>query len=99
MCHVLMTRVSLIVQIVKEHAPKEPPVYALLGQVCYKMGRNQDALRYFNTAIDLDPKQGSVLKVQPCCAYHQHILAYDLSHALTAHYRPHSRPLLDEWGR
>lgn len=35
----------------------------MLGQVCYKLGRNEDAMRNFNTAIDLDPKQALVLKV------------------------------------
>lgn len=48
--------------IVKEHAPKEPPVYSMLGQVYYKLGRVSDALRNINIAIDLDPKEATVLK-------------------------------------
>lgn len=51
-------------RIVKEYAPKEPPVFTLLGQLCHKLGRIQEALRYFNTAIDLDPKQANILKVK-----------------------------------
>jgi Tfp pilus assembly protein PilF len=50
---------------VKEYAPKEPPVYALLGQVYHRMGKNQDALRHFNIAIELDSKQAALLKVPP----------------------------------
>lgn len=32
-------------------------------QVCHKLGRNQEALKYFNAAIELDHKQAAVLKV------------------------------------
>lgn len=49
-------------QIVKEHAPKEPPVHALLGQVYHRLGYIQEALKHLNTAIDLDPKQTTALK-------------------------------------
>mmetsp|Transcript_17488 Transcript_17488/g.29315 ORF Transcript_17488/g.29315 Transcript_17488/m.29315 type:complete len:121 (-) Transcript_17488:40-402(-) len=48
--------------VVKEYAPKEPPVYCTLGEVCHKLGRNQEALKYFNAAIDLDHKQAVILK-------------------------------------
>lgn len=49
-------------KVVKEFAPKEPAVYALMGQVCYKLGWKDDALRNFNSAIDLDHKQAAILK-------------------------------------
>jgi anaphase-promoting complex subunit 3 len=48
--------------VVREHAPKEPPVYSMLGQVYYKLGRMSDALRNINIAVDLDPKEATALK-------------------------------------
>lgn len=48
--------------VVRELAPKEPPVYALLGQICHQMNRVQEALTHFNIAIDLDPKEAASLK-------------------------------------
>ena len=49
--------------IVEEHAPKEPPVHALLGQVYHRMGELQLAIRHLNIAMDLDPKESGLLKV------------------------------------
>merc|ERR1711871_303867 len=43
-------------EIVRDLAPREPPVYSLLGQICYRVGKINEALKHFNTAIDLDPK-------------------------------------------
>lgn len=48
--------------VVKEYAPKEAHVYALLGQVYQQLGEAQQAILHLNTAIDLDPKQASALK-------------------------------------
>ena len=49
-------------QIVLGLAPREPPVYSLLGQVQQRLGLTHDALRNFNVAISLDPKEGTALK-------------------------------------
>lgn len=50
--------------IVEEHAPREPPVHSLLGQVYHRLGELPLALKHLNIAMDLDPKEASVLKVQ-----------------------------------
>jgi Flp pilus assembly protein TadD len=49
--------------LVEEHAPREPPVHALLGQVYHRLGMLQLAIKHLNIAMDLDPKESSVLKV------------------------------------
>lgn len=51
-------------QRVQQLVPREPPVYALLGEVCQQLGRTQDAVRYFNIALDLEPKDNSGVKVR-----------------------------------
>ena len=48
---------------VKEIAPREPPVYVMLAQTYQKLGRTLDAIKCYNLAIDLDPKEGSGIKV------------------------------------
>lgn len=55
-------------QLVVQLAPKEPTVYALLGQVYHRLGRTADALNSFNIAIDLDPKEAASLKVNSSVA-------------------------------
>lgn len=52
----------LELEIVRELAPREPPVYILLGQLCQKLHRTTEALFYYNTAMDLDPKETASLK-------------------------------------
>lgn len=47
---------------VRQQAPREPPVHVLLGQVLQKLGRTQEAIRHFNIALDLDPKEAATLK-------------------------------------
>ena len=47
---------------VKQQVPREPPVYAMFGQIYHKLGMKQDALRNINIAIDLDPKEAVALK-------------------------------------
>ena len=50
-------------EIVRNLAPREPPVYSLLGRIYHRMGRMNEAIRNFNTAVDLDPKgEGPVMK-------------------------------------
>jgi Flp pilus assembly protein TadD len=51
-------------QRVQQLVPREPPVYALLGEVCQQLGRTQDAVRYFNIALDLEPKDNGGVKVR-----------------------------------
>merc|ERR1711871_642903 len=43
-------------EIVRDLAPREAPVYSLLGRICHRLGRISEALKHFNTAVDLDPK-------------------------------------------
>lgn len=49
---------------VQQLVPREPPVYALLGEVCQQLGRTQQAVRYFNIALDLEPKDNGAVKVK-----------------------------------
>ena len=49
-------------ELVRELAPREPPVYILLGNICQRLGKPTQALGYFNTALSLDPKEGSALR-------------------------------------
>lgn len=49
-------------ELVREQAPREPPVHIMMGQVCQQLGYIQDALRHFNTALVLDPKEAVSLK-------------------------------------
>lgn len=49
--------------VVEEHAPREPPVHAMLGQVYHRLGNLHKALWHLNVAMDLDPKEASSLKV------------------------------------
>jgi len=51
-------------QIVEEHAPKESPVHALLGQVYHRLGEHSLAIRHLNIAMDLDPKETASLRVR-----------------------------------
>lgn len=45
--------------------PKEPPIYSLLGQIYHqKLNNIQIAMKYYNIAIDLDPKESHALKVR-----------------------------------
>ena len=49
--------------VVEEHAPKESPVHALLGQVYHRLGELGLAIRHLNIAMDLDPKETASLRV------------------------------------
>jgi len=56
--------------VVEEHAPKESPVHALLGQVYHRLGELGLAIRHLNIAMDLDPKETASLRVSVavlCC--------------------------------
>lgn len=54
---------------VRRLAPKEPPVYTMLGRAYQRLGRNDEALKYYNFAIDLDPKEAAGLKVNTLLRY------------------------------
>eukprot|EP00607_Mallomonas_marina_P008382 CAMPEP_0182424502 /NCGR_PEP_ID=MMETSP1167-20130531/10715_1 /TAXON_ID=2988 /ORGANISM="Mallomonas Sp, Strain CCMP3275" /LENGTH=76 /DNA_ID=CAMNT_0024604363 /DNA_START=721 /DNA_END=951 /DNA_ORIENTATION=- len=43
-------------------APREPPVHALLGQVCLNLGKQKEAMRHLDTAVMLDSKEAIALK-------------------------------------
>ena len=47
---------------VQAHSPKEAQVYFWMGKVCKKLGRIDEALRYFTFALDLDPKDNTQIK-------------------------------------
>jgi anaphase-promoting complex subunit 3 len=49
-------------EVVLTLAPKEPPVYSMLGSIHQRLGNTSDALRFFNVAISLDPKESAALK-------------------------------------
>lgn len=50
--------------LLEELVPKEPPIYSLLGQIYqHKLRNTQLATKYYNIAIDLDPKESTSLKV------------------------------------
>jgi anaphase-promoting complex subunit 3 len=62
--------------VVEEHAPREPPVHAMLGQVYHRLGNLHKALWHLNVAMDLDPKEASTLKVR---AVHMTVLYEQVS--------------------
>jgi anaphase-promoting complex subunit 3 len=50
--------------LLEELVPKEPPIFSLLGQIYqHKLNNTKLATKYYNIAIDLDPKEGVTLKV------------------------------------
>lgn len=53
--------------ILEELVPKEPPIFNLLGQIYHQKLRNIPlAMKYYNIAIELDPKESVTLKVSGC---------------------------------
>lgn len=46
----------------KEFAPKEAPIYFLMGKVARKLKKNEDAMVHFTTALDLDAKNANYIK-------------------------------------
>jgi len=47
---------------VRDSAPREPSVYFAMGKICKTLGWIEEALRYFITALDLDPKDSNLIK-------------------------------------
>lgn len=49
-------------KLVQARAPREAPVCMLMGRVCKRLGRVDEAVRYFDYARDLDPKDANQVK-------------------------------------
>jgi anaphase-promoting complex subunit 3 len=49
-------------ELVRNLAPREPPVYSMLGRAYQRLGRSDEALKHFLYAMDLDPREGTALK-------------------------------------
>ena len=47
---------------VADHAPKEASVHFLMGKVCKKLGKLDDAMMRFTFALDLEPKDNNLIK-------------------------------------
>ncbi len=47
---------------VRDMAPREANIQFLMGKVCKKLGRLEDAMRHFIIALDLNPKDNSAIK-------------------------------------
>ena len=45
-----------------QNLPKEAPVYVSIGKIYKKMGKINEALKFFNGALDLDPKDINQVK-------------------------------------
>ena len=59
----VLNEILIELEKVKELAPREPPVYVMLAQTYQKLGRTLDAIKCYNLAIDLDPKEGTGIKI------------------------------------
>ena len=42
--------------------PKEAPIHIVIGKIYKKLGDINQALQYFNKALDLDPKDTNLVK-------------------------------------
>ena len=51
-----------VLETLKLLCPKEAPIYILIGKIYKKKGRIEDALKHFNDALDLDPKDTNMVK-------------------------------------
>ncbi|KAL3899432.1 MAG: hypothetical protein SGARI_006459, partial [Bacillariaceae sp.] len=47
---------------VRDAAPREATVYFAMGKVLKRLGRPEQAMRCFLTALDLDPKDNQSIK-------------------------------------
>ena len=45
-----------------EHVPKEAPIHVLIGKIYQRKKDFTKALAYFNSAIDIDPKDSNLAK-------------------------------------
>ena len=51
-----------ILEELKRRLPKEAPIYVMIGKVYSKLGDKGKALFHFNMGIDLNPKEGNIIK-------------------------------------
>jgi len=49
-------------QLVRDHVPRESSVQFMLGTVFKKLGKTEEAMRCFLTALDLEPKDNNMIK-------------------------------------
>ena len=49
-------------RVVREGAPTEASVYMLMGKLCKKLDRLDEAMQHYTTALDLAPKEGNMIK-------------------------------------
>lgn len=49
-------------KIVRNFAPRESSVHFMMGKVAKKLGRVEDAMRFFTTALYFHPKDNNVIK-------------------------------------
>ena len=47
---------------VSDRAPREASVHFLMGKVCKKLNRLDDAMMHFTFALDLEPKDNNLIK-------------------------------------
>jgi len=47
---------------VRDNVPRESSVQYIMGNVCKKLGRTEQAMRCYMTALDLDPKDSNLIK-------------------------------------
>ena len=52
---------QLLIELNKK-VPKEAPVHIVIGKIYQKLGKKNEALKYFTTALDLDPKDINQVK-------------------------------------
>ncbi|KAJ8612873.1 hypothetical protein CTAYLR_002059 [Chrysophaeum taylorii] len=45
-----------------DHAPREASVHFLMGKICKRLGKLEDAMMHFTFALDLEPKDNNLIK-------------------------------------
>ena len=51
-----------VLEALLEICPKEPPIHVLAGKIYKLQGRKELALKHFEAALELDPKDTSLVK-------------------------------------
>jgi anaphase-promoting complex subunit 3 len=49
-------------RVVRNSAPRESSVHFMMGRVAKRLGRREDALRYFTTALYFHPKDNNLIR-------------------------------------
>jgi anaphase-promoting complex subunit 3 len=47
---------------VRDYLPNEASVHFKMGKACKQLGRLDEAMKHFTTALDLDPKDSNAIK-------------------------------------